>query len=182
MGRVRRPFAAVAATAEEVRASRPGDDLVPDADVVMDRGFDVPASPEEAWPWLVQLGKGRGGWYFPRRVERFIPRSRRAARTVQPQWQGLRVGDRIPDYGGPEEFFDAVEVEPARHLVYRSERGRMQVSWAITLTPYDGGTRVHLRLRLGPVRRIWLAETFGDLIDAVTIAGMAAGLRERLRS
>ncbi len=60
----------------------------------------------------------------------------------------------------------------------------MQLSWAITLTPTatstGTGTRVHLRLRLGPVRRVWLAETFGELVDAVTIAGMAAGLRERL--
>lgn len=182
MGRVMRPFAAVAATDEEIRAPRPGDGLVPLADVVMDRGFDAPGTPEQVWPWLVQLGKGRGGWYFPRRVERLVPRTRRAARSVEPQWQGLRVGDVVPDYGGPEEFFEAVEVERPRHLVYRSERGRMQVSWAITLTPVAGGTRVHLRLRLGPVRRVWLAETLGGLVDAVTIAGMAAGLRERLRS
>jgi hypothetical protein len=39
---------------------------------------------------------------------------------------------------------------------------------------------VHLRLRLGPVRRKWLARTGGEFIDALTIAGMAAGLRERL--
>ena len=184
MARVRRPFAAVAATEREVAAPRPGDDLVPKADVVMDRGFDAPAPPHEVWPWLVQLGKQRGGWYFPRAVERFVPRSRRAARSVQPQWQGLRVGDRIPDYGGPDEYFEAVEVDPPRSLVYRSERGRMQLSWAITLTSAatstGTGTRVHLRLRLGPVRRVWLAETFGELVDAVTIAGMAAGLRERL--
>ena len=177
---MRRPFAAVTATAEETGAPRAGDDLVPHADVVMDRGFEVPGPPDRVWPWLVQLGKGRGGWYFPRSVERFIPRSRRAARSVQPQWQGVRVGDVIPDYGGPGEYFEAVEVEPTRHLVYRSERGRMQVSWSITLTAYAGGTRVHLRLRLGPVRRVWLAETVGDLIDAITVAGMAAGLRERL--
>jgi hypothetical protein len=177
---VKGPFAAVGATDEEHRAPRPGDDLVPCADVVMDRGFDAPGTPEQVWPWLVQLGKGRGGWYFPRLVERFVPRSRRAARTVQPQWQGLEVGDVIPDYGGPEEFFEAVEVETARHLVYRSHRGRMQLSWAISLHPVATGTRVHLRLRLGPVRRVWLAETFGELVDAATIAGMAAGLRERL--
>lgn len=185
MGAVRRPFAAVAATPAEVRVPMPGDDLVPGADVVMDRGFDAPGSPEQVWPWLVQLGKARAGWYFPRSVEWFVPRSRRAAREVQPQWQGLEVGDVIPDYGGREEFFEAVEVEAPRLLVYRSERGRMQVSWAITLTssvtPAGAGTRVHLRLRLGPVRRKWLAESFGELIDAVTIAGMAAGLRERLK-
>ena len=56
----------------------------------------------------------------------------------------------------------------------------MHVSWAITLTPAGPGTRVHLRLRLGPVRRVRLAETLGGLFDALTIAGMAAGLRERL--
>jgi hypothetical protein len=39
---------------------------------------------------------------------------------------------------------------------------------------------VHLRLRLGPVRRVWLAETVGDWFDGLTIAWMAAGLRERL--
>ena len=180
MTQVRRPLAAVAATAEETAAGRPGDALVPDADVVMDTGFDVAASPDEVWPWLVQLGKGRAGWYFPRSVERFIPRSRRATRSVQPQWQGLAVGDRIPDYGGPDEYFEAVEVRRPDHLVYRSERGRTQISWAITLTPSPAGTRVHLRLRLAPVRRVRLAETFGGFFDAVTIAGMAAGLRERL--
>jgi hypothetical protein len=37
-----------------------------------------------------------------------------------------------------------------------------------------------LRLRLGSVRRIWLAETAGELFDLLTIAGLAAGLRERL--
>src|SRR4051794_41942528 len=73
----------------------------------MDRGFEARGTPEQVWPWLVQLGKGRGGWYFPRLVERFVPRSRRAARTVQPQWQGLEVGDVIPDYGGPQGFFEA---------------------------------------------------------------------------
>jgi hypothetical protein len=56
----------------------------------------------------------------------------------------------------------------------------------ITLTPAVNsggvGTRVHLRLRLAPVRRVWLAETVGEFFDAVTVAGMAAGLRERLRS
>jgi len=184
MGVVRRLLASVAATAAEAQAARSGDRLVPEANVVMDRGFDVPGTPAQVWPWLVQLGKGRGGWYLPRPVERVVPPSRRASRSLDPRWQGLSVGDRIPDYGGPEEYFEAVEVDPPGpadgHLVYRSQRGRVQVSWSITLTPTAAGTRVHLRLRLGGVRRVWLAESLGELFDALTIAGMAAGLRERL--
>ncbi len=177
---MRSPRAAVAATRTERSASRVGDDLVPDADVAMDTGFDLPRPPHEVWPWIVQLGKRRAGWYLPRAVERVIPPSRRAAREVLPRWQDLAVGDVIPDYGGADETFEVVEIEPGRHLLYRSRRGRTDVSWAITLTPSPEGTRVHLRLRLAPVRRVRLAESVGGLFDALTIAGMAAGLRERL--
>jgi hypothetical protein len=58
----------------------------------------------------------------------------------------------------------------------------MNVTWSITLRPVAEGsqTRVHLRLRLGPVRRKWLARTAGEFIDALTVTAMAAGLRERL--
>ena len=59
---------------EDVARTLPGDDLVPHADVVMDRAFDLPAPPEDVWPWFVQLGKKRAGWYLPRSVE--SPRSR----------------------------------------------------------------------------------------------------------
>ena len=168
------------ASPEEVGAPAVGDDVVPRPDVVMDRGFDLAAPPERVWPWIVQLGKGRAGWYLPRAVERFVPPSRRATRQVLPQWQGLSVGDVVPDYGGPRATFETALVAPPHHLVYRSRRGRTELSWAITLTATPTGTRVHLRLRLAPVRRVWLAESLGELFDALTVAGMAAGLRERL--
>lgn len=178
---MRTPRAAVAATAEERSAARAGDDLVPAADVVMDTGFDLPAPPVVVWPWIVQLGKRRAGWYLPRGVERVVPRSHRAARQLLPRWQGLAVGDVIPDYGGSEATFEVAGIEPARHLLYRSTRGGTHLSWAITLTPTPQGTRVHLRLRLAPVRRVRLAESVGGLFDALTVAGLAAGLRERVR-
>ena len=173
-------FASVAADGAERRAARPGDDLLDPADVVMDRAFTVAAAPAAVWPWLVQLGKQRGGWYLPAAVERFLPPGRRAARDIRPAWQRLAVGDVIPDYGGRDETFEVAAIEPGSALVYRSVRGRMNVTWSITLQPVPTGTRVHLRLRLGPVRRQWLARTAGELIDALTIAGMAAGLKERL--
>jgi hypothetical protein len=176
---------AVAATAGERAARRPGDELVAAADVIMDRAFIVPASPAATWPWLVQLGKGRAGWYLPRSLERALPPSRRALRRIDPAWQGLRVGDVIPDYGGASATFEVAILDAPATLVYTSRRGRVNVSWAITLTPLVGpaaqpGSRVHLRLRLGPVRHRWLAETGGGFFDLATIALMAAGLRERV--
>jgi hypothetical protein len=174
-------LAAVEATRAEIDGPLLGDDVVPDPDVVMDRAFTLAATPEQTWPWLVQLGKQRAGWYLPRRVERILPRSRRATHTVENRWQDLKPGDVIPDYGGPHETFEAVAVDPPRGLVYRSRRGRMDVSWAIVLTAHGPRqTRVQLRLRLAPVRRPWLARTAGEALDVLTIAGMAAGLRERL--
>ena len=107
-------LSSVSPTASERTASLPGDGLVSPADVVMDRAFTVDAPPAEAWPWLVQLGKRRAGWYFPSYVERLVPTSRRGLRHLAPALQQLAVGDVIPDWGGAGATFTAVEVEPAR--------------------------------------------------------------------
>lgn len=175
-------FESVDASPEDVVRTLPGDDLVPSPDVVMDRAFDLPASPEDVWPWFVQLGKRRAGWYLPRNVERLIPTSRRALRRIEPSLQQLRVGSVIPDWGGRHETFEVAILEPPHALVHTTQRGRTFGSWAIFLAPYDGGadTHVQLRLRLAPVKRRWLAGTAGELLDASTIAGLAAGLRERV--
>jgi hypothetical protein len=97
------------------------------------------------------------------------------------------VGDVIPDYGGKNASFEVAAIEPSSALVYRSVRGQMTITWALTLRPVPASdtdsaehTRVHLRLRLEPVRRKWLAETAGGFVDLLTIAGLAAGLKERL--
>jgi hypothetical protein len=182
-------FSNVQATAAEQRARRPGDELVAPADVVMDRAFTVEAPPEAVWPWLVQLGKGRAGWYLPRAIERFLPRSGRAARSLNPAWLGLETGDVIPDYGGRNETFEVAQITPPAALVYRSRRGHTHLTWSLTLEPVrsepDSGepvrTRVFLRLRMAPVRHQRLARTAGELLDLLTVAGMAAGLAERLR-
>ena len=180
-GRPMTPGLGVGPTAAEVTAARPGDDLVPDADVVMDRAFDLPAPPDAVWPWFVQLGKNRAGWYLPRWAEKAVPRRRRGLRRIDPAWQGLGVGDVIPDWGGSSASFEVAAIAAPRALVHRSARGHVRLSWAILLDPAGDGTRVHLGLRLGGVRRRRPAEVGGGLVDLITVAGLAAGLRERVR-
>ncbi|WP_109507808.1 hypothetical protein [Nocardioides speluncae] len=178
-------FATINATSHERGLPRPGDDIISPADVVMDHAFTVDGVPELVWPWLVQLGKWRAGWYLPWAIERLLPPSRRATRQILPQWQHLQIGDSIPDYGGKNETFQVARLQAPESVVYTSRRGRTAVTWSITLEPVSDGaaptlTRVFLRLRLAPVRRKRLVRTVGGFVDAVTVAGMAGGLRERL--
>ena len=53
---------------------RPAGRSIMSAPTLMDRAFTVAAPPAAVWPWLVQLGKKRAGWYLPRAIERFLPR------------------------------------------------------------------------------------------------------------
>ena len=165
---------------EEAAAALPGDELVP-ADVTMDRAFTLEASPSAVWPWLVQIGKERAGWYLPRAVERFVPRGRRAARRLEQRFASLEVGQTIADWGGRDATLTVAQVSAPHALVFASRRGRTSFSWALVLTDLgDDRTRVHSRVRVGPVRRRRLAEHGGGLFDAATIAGLANGLRERV--
>lgn len=166
---------------DEVAAARPGDDLVPDATVVMDRAFTLSAPSDHVWPWFAQLGKQRAGWYLPRWFEAVVPPGRRALRRIDPLLQHLAPGDVIPDWGGRDATFEIVVHDPPATLVHRSTRGHVRLSWAILLSPEPpGSTRVHVRLRLAGVRRERLAEWGGGAFDLITVAGLAAGLRERL--
>ena len=149
----------------------------------MDRAFTLAATPEEVWPWLVQLGKRRAGWYFPRWFERLVPPGRRGLWHLDEQHLGLAVGDVIPDWGGKDETFTVAALVPPRHLVHTSVRGRTQPVVVPQPRAVSGNrTRVHLRLRLAPVKHERIADVIGGTFDWLTITGLAAGLRERLAS
>ncbi|GAB3662809.1 hypothetical protein GCM10027596_25070 [Nocardioides korecus] len=63
--RIGRWFRQVQASAPEVATAMPGDEIVSQPGSVMDRAFTIDAAPTELWPWLLQLGKHRAGWYLP---------------------------------------------------------------------------------------------------------------------
>ena len=161
----------------------PGDELIPGAPLSWDRGMTLAAAPERVWPWLVQLGKGRGGWYLPGSVERLVPPSRRGLRRIEPAFQAVAVGDRVPDYG-PGGWFEARTVDPPHALVWWTRRGRdLEFSWALVLTPDPAGSALRVRIRMN--RRLGrrarpLVEGGGELADGAFIALMMAGLRERV--
>ena len=150
----------------------------------MDRRAELAARPQDVWPWLLQLGKGRAGWYLTRRLERLTPRGRRALRVIAPEFQQVAVGDRVPDYG-PEGWFEARIVDPPHALVWWSERGAdLRLTWALVLTATGPQTsELHIRLRINRAlghRLPAIVQWGAELFDRFTIQIMVAGLRERL--
>ena len=79
----------------------PGDEIIPHPMLEWTRATTVHARPDRIWPWLVQMGYGRGGWYTNERLDQIIwGVSARNADRILPEYQGLEVGDIIPD--GPD--------------------------------------------------------------------------------
>ena len=98
----------------------PGDEVVPDAMTSETRGITIDAPPAAVWPWLVQMGYGRGGWYS---IDQLDMRGPSADRIVE-EWQALAIGDTVPTH--PGGGFTARVIEPGRALVLYADTATMQ--------------------------------------------------------
>lgn len=101
---------------DEAERKLPGDELVPEAEAVDTRGIDIGAPPDEVWPWLVQMGYGRAGWYSYDELDMDHP----SAERIVPELQQVEVGDVFPTH--PGGGFEVKIVEPAKALVLYSDR------------------------------------------------------------
>jgi hypothetical protein len=148
-------------TRAERRRPLPGDELVDRPVLVTNHAITIPAPPERVWPWLVQMGWHRGGWYTARWVDRLLfPANRPSANELVPNLQRpLLVGDRIPDGPPGTAWFAVAQVRPPHLLVLHSTshlpaswRVRLGASidwaWTFALTgTADGDSRLLLRVR-----------------------------------
>jgi hypothetical protein len=131
------------ATDAEVAAAMPGDAVVPRCQVHWTRAISINAPPEDVWPWLVQVGFGRAGFYSNDLLDNVAHPS---ASQIQPELQTLAVGDWIPMFKKVDETtaFRVHTFEPGSYLVW----AKPDSTWAWTLTPEpNGGTRLVTRLR-----------------------------------
>lgn len=97
-----------------------GDDAVPGARMVATRSIDLASSPGDVFPWLVQMGFGRAGWYSHDLLDNL---GRRSAVRIVPEWQGLAEGDTVP--GGPVSFRAVVVRAPREFVIVLDTRGRI---------------------------------------------------------
>jgi hypothetical protein len=130
---------------EEVSRQLPGDELLPDADIVSTRAITIGAPPGDIWPWLAQMGSGRGGVYTYDWVENLFGLGMHSADEILPQFQDIKVGDEIPL--GPNRPKMRVEVcDPEQVLTVRFADGNW--IWIFALFPSDGTTRLISRNRI----------------------------------
>lgn len=169
------------ATAEEVARAMPGDDWVAHPALVATRAVTISATAEEIWPWLVQMGYRRAGWYS---YDRFDNDGVHVTRIV-PAWQSLKVGDVM--LTGPEGGFRVEAIEPRRSLLLRIDRASIgmnaDIVLGVALEPRD---EQHTRLifRLHAAFRGWLERLWGSLLfdfgDFVMMRKQLLGIKARV--
>jgi len=157
------------ATDEEVATALPGDEIVPHPRSLLTHAVTIAAPPGAVWPWLVQMGQGRGGLYSYAWLENLAGCDLHNARRVIPEFQHLEVGDRVrlvPEgYRVPLHFVVAA-LQPERVLVLRTpgppgesfQAGLPFATWTFVLEAVSGGTRLITRWRsdFRPTAAGWL--------------------------
>ena len=133
------------ATDDEVSRTMPGDDLLADPDLLTTRAVTVAAPPSAIWPWLVQMGPGRGGAYTYDWIENLFGLGMHSADEILPQYQDLRVGD-AQRLGASGPTLRVAILEPEQSMVLRSDDGNWV--WAFQLVPAATGTRLISRNRI----------------------------------
>lgn len=164
------------ATPDEITRPLPGDELVGEPRSSTTRAVTIDAPAEEVWPWIVQIGQGRGGMYSYDLLENLIGLDIHSLWHIDPALQDLRVGDRIrltpPGWARLPDGFSlpVARIDPGRSLVLREDpnEGPWDAVWSFHVVP-DGPDRCRLLSR-GTARDGGVfARLLDELMDPVTL-------------
>ena len=163
------------ATDEELDQPFPGADLIPEGQRTGTMAVTIDAPPSGVWPWLVQMGCDRAGWYSLDWLDNGgVP----SAEEIHPEWQQLEVGDRIASTPSGSFWFEVAAVEPQRFLALRAPidiTGRpfdtngarppayVDVVWCFLLEDLKGG-RTRLVVSQYESARPWLFHAVGKFL------------------
>ena len=136
-----------AATRREHLIALPGDEMIRHGAGSLTHGITVHCSRRELWPWLIQMGADRAGWYS---YDVLDNGGRRSAEKVLPGLQHPSVGAVFPALPGRRDGFVLVEAEPEHWMVlgWPTPDGELMVTWAFMLCEIDANTtRLIVRAR-----------------------------------
>jgi hypothetical protein len=144
VGRV--PCLTWGATDDEADKVLPGDALLADPDVISTRAITIDTPPSSIWPWLMQMGSGKGGVYTYDWIENLFGLDMHSVDEVLPQFQARKIGD-IEQLGTSGPRMEVVILESERAMVLQSDDGNWV--WAFCLFPLDARhTRLVSRNRI----------------------------------
>lgn len=136
---IRPHFLRWGATQEEAASPFPGAELVPGGTRGGTMAVTIDAPPNKVWPWLVQMGYGRAGWYSWDYLDNF---GRRSSASLHPEWQNVKTGDYL---GGPDvselerKAWEVAALEPQRFLGLRSRIPYSESLWGFWLKEQPAG-------------------------------------------
>jgi hypothetical protein len=167
-------------TDSELTMVFPGDELLSQPASFVNRAVTINASPEKIYPWLVQLGAERGGYYSYSGLETLLFCPMQNADRIHAEWQNLKVGDSVkmcPGSSGPLPY-EVAQIHPNQAMILgHKENGKWVDLWMFNLIPQPGGsTRLVLRSRTNMVGGFW------DIIHPgifIMEQGMLTGIKQR---
>ena len=182
------------ATHAETQAPMPGDEIVGDAKYRTTHAVTIDAPPEKVWPWLAQMGQGRGGLYSYDWLENLVGLDIHSVDRVMPELQELTVGDLIrmvPEGTDPDLAFTVVRVDAPHLLVLgpgtsrekAMASGMLYPCWTFSLRS-EGAARTRLVVRFQsdfrPGPRGWLMNKYAlEPIHFLMERKMMLGIKER---
>jgi len=165
---------------DEVSRKLPGDELLTEPDIVSTRAVWVDAPTSAVWPWLVQMGPGRGGAYTYDWIENLFGLGMHSADKILPQYQNLQLGD-AQRLGRRGPLLRVAVLEPRRSLVFSSDDGNWV--WAFSLVPEGIGTRLISRNRIATPGAPPLVRLFNRLVmepgSLIMERKMLLGIKQR---
>jgi hypothetical protein len=165
---------------DEVDRPLPGDELLREPDVTTTRASYVGAPPEAIWPWLAQMGSGRGGLYTYDWIENVLGLHMHSVDVILPQFQDIKVGD-AQTLGKNGPTLRVAICQKDRALVLRSDDGNWV--WAFVLQPEGRGTRLISRNRIaipgGSTIMQWFYRYVMEPGSLMMERKMLLGIRER---
>src|SRR5215217_1447043 len=105
------------ASDEELARPYPGADIVPKGNRAATIAVTIDAPPDRVWPWLVQMGYDRAGWYSWDRLDNG---GHPSADRIHPEWQDISVGDRLTSTPSGSAWFEVAALAPQRFLGLRA--------------------------------------------------------------
>lgn len=166
----------------EIGATLPGDELMARAERQVTRAISIKASPEKIWPWLVQMGAGRGGFYSYDWLETNLLRCPITnAKGIIPELQHLKLGDPLrlcPEGSGPPMVYTVGRLDPGQALVMGVREAQdWGHTWAFVLQPLpDGFTRLIVRSRTA-TEQSW--QKLVEPGEFIMERGMMLGIKQR---